>query len=1171
MLKTETRITLTLTPNGEALDLSWLQEDEPLGNKQQITPEMMQPLQAALSGYWQACARSTTPDLLQEAALQAASQELKALLITPIWDDLAALLPMDGDPPLLISFTSSDPELLAWPFELIMLEDAPKTPLGLRGDLSLRRLPAGCNDSVRCCTTLPPAPLRTFFLSHASADAAALGQEEEAFLQTMGRAMAMDNLEIIPRVGDDILIDDIRQAIHHFQPHVIHLNGAVVLDERNTPMLILDGPKGHAQQVTANQFEEEVLRSSGAQAVIISARLNRSGETPMAAMHAFAHRLSGLGAPFVMVCGHTLATEAGSDFFTPFYGALAAGLPLDTALTRAYQGVKAAEGLTGHYTAGAPVLYGQNARSMLLNHAPDAPRIHPEPIKEHFPVPDQAIFKVPQPFTGRRMERMAHEEALHSGATQSLLLYGPEGVGKSALASLFAWSLSRGQHIPIVLSGSPANPITVHRLVEAVGQVLIRHDLHEEHQLLDSEQLGLENRLTFIVELLNRRLCAVLFLDGLDHSINSTGHFSDPLLKTWLSTLLIRLSGVSRLIATSRIKPQWEATVLPHTVVTHELESIPDADFLKGFFNHAGLVRRLAAGDLQWSQVERLYALFLATFAPVRLLLNWADALPADELAKQCELILAHNKVELDPYGNHAPGRDANGQGLMQAILESAAEEDAKAWRTWAITRAWLPQSSFKDLCDEQDAETLNLALNRWAEQGIAQTIPGTDTSEPLYRLAPFVREALQSTDLGIDESTCKRQHARMGEILKTLIITDRSGQVGSSWFDLLLEAREHYYLADEPERYFEFTESAGTALARHGHIDAAIRLHMESRERTGEPAPMVAIARLHLETNRADEAHTWLERAIEASTGGKYPQVEGAALQTLAAMAISIRNTEQATTWLNQALAIQREYGDAAGEAASLNQLASMAMADGDLGTGMKHLQAALPLWKAAGNRVNRAATLHQLGILFLQSGEMKEALKNLEKALALYRLMGNAQDLGMILSQLGGIYFQKESMDTAKEYFEEALEHLQQESSLVPQLSFVLHQLATIHLNSGALKEAETHLKQALLLKQKLDDRRGEAAAFFQLGRLAKEKDKVEEAMRLIGISYQIDTEIGNPDAHQELEVFNHIAKTMEIPEYEADMIMQEAWESYGKDRGQTLIAEIFPIPKTIPIQAM
>ncbi|ABK44424.1 Tetratricopeptide TPR_2 repeat protein [Magnetococcus marinus MC-1] len=1171
MLKTETRITLTLTSKGDALEFSWLHENAALGSKHKLTAEMLQPLHAALSGYWQAYARATTPLLLQEAALQAASRELHALFIAPVWPELTGLLPMDGEPPLLLSIRCNTPQPLSWPFELIMLEDAPETPLGLRQDLYIRRLPAGSRDSVRCCTTLPPAPLRSFFIAHANANAAALAEQEGTYLQTIAQAMAVHHHEIIPRVGDAILMNDLRQAIHQFQPHIIHLNGALVMDEQEGPVILFDGPKGAPQQVTASQFEEEILRNSGAQAVVISARINRSGESPMAAIHAFAHQLSAVSGCFVLTCAKTMASAGASAFFTPLYAALAAGKSLDHALTRGCLESQQSDDLSGHFNAGAPVLYGENARSLLINNAADAPRIHPEPLQEHFPVPDQAIFKVPQPFTGRRMERMAHEEALHSGATQALLLYGPEGVGKSALGALFAWSLSRGQHIPIVLNGSPANPITVHRLVEAVAQVLLHHGLHEEHELLDSEQLTLESRLSFLVELLNRRLCAVILLDGLDHSMNNaTGTFADPLLKKWLSTLLVRLSGVSRLILTSRIKPQWEAAVLPHTAVILTLESVPKADYLKGFFNHAGLIKRLAAGDLTWPLVEQLYGLFLATFAPVRLLLNWADTLPADALAECCQEILAHDQVPLDPYSNHAPGSDASGQALMRQILQSVTEEEALGWQTWAVTRVWLPLSSLETLC-ELPVEHLSATLNRWVELGVAQSLPGTDTSDPLYRLTPFVREALQSKALCVNKEVCQRQHLRMGEILKSLILSDRSGQVGSSWFDLLLEAREHFFQGGDIAAYFEFSESVGTALARHGHIEAAIRLHMDARERSGQPAPMVSIARLYLETNRPDEARTWLERAVEASTGGKHPTVEGAALQTMAAMAMSERHVKQARVWLEQALAVQHQHHDAAGEAASLNQLANITLAEGDLAQGMTHLQAALPLWKKAGNRVNRAATLHQLGILFLQSGDMTEALKHLEKGLALYRLLGNGQDLGMLLSQLGGIYFQKQSSDTAKAYFEEAMEYLEQEPVLAPQLSFVLHQLATIHLNSGALKEAELHLKKALLLKQKLDDRRGEAAAFFQLGRLAKEKDKVEEAMRLIGISYHIDVEIGNPDAHQELEVFNFIAQSIEMPEYEAEMIMQEAWELYSKDRGHSLIAEIFPVPKTIPIKMM
>nr|CRH05044.1 conserved protein of unknown function [Candidatus Magnetococcus massalia] len=1171
MLKTETRLTLSLTPdsnNQGGITLAWQLEEAPLGEPWHCSSDDLQPLTAALQGYREACVRHTTPENLKASAVQSIATELLSCCFTPRWQELEAEL-LSVDTPILLTLSSSEPELLAWPLETVKLPDQPDQPLAQRAGIHLRRLPAGSQEPVRCCTTLPAGPLRIFFLAQDASDSEALAREERAFLQSIGEAMDSAGQEILPRVCDETALDAIAQGIQAFQPHIVHISSTVRLDDNGVPSMNVDAPSGRCQSISPTVLEKELLHDSGVQCVVISAPPNRSGESPATALHAFAHQLSRQASPFVMAHSAALDSKASPTLFQKLYGALAGSEHLDAALHAAVAQVQREHGFI---CSGLPALYGENARSPIYNSSPDAPRIHPEPLTEHTPLPDQAVLKVPHPFTGRRMERMSHEETLHNGACQVLLLNGPEGVGKSALAARLTWHLSRGKHIPIVLQSSPANPISVHRLVEAVGYVLQRNGLEEEHSILDSEQLKPEDRLTFIIELLNRRLCTVIYLDGLDHALTPEGSFKEPLLGEWLSQMMTRLSGLSRMVITTRLSPKWQVSTLPHTVVEEKLSEVPEADFLKSFFNHSGLIRRVVGGDMQWADVSKLYPLFLSTFAPVRLLLNWADSLPIETLRSSAEKILAHDKVTLNPYENHAPGMDAAGQTLMADLLSRSDEADVACWRRWAVTRLWLPVSSLNDFCEMEsegeDAIPLEEKLPLWAEQGVAQKIPATDTSEALFRLAPFVRDALQSPELGLKGEAYTEQHGRMGELLRTLILMNRSSELGLSWFDLLLEARSHFFQAQIQARFFEFTDSTAQALSRHGHFEAAIRLQMEAREWSGTPQPMVAIARLYLDAERPDEAHTWLERAIEASTGGQFPHTEGAALQTLAGMAVVMGQKEQAQNWLNQALKIQTQHEDAQGAAASHNQLAALAMREGNHDLAERHLTDALPLWKASGDRSGRAGTLHQLGIIQLQNGNPGEAMRSMEKALNLYRLMGSGEELAVLLPQLGSLYYQKGNMEAAKDYLEESLGMLEGSATFKPQLSYVLHQLATIKMGMGELESAETHLKHSLTLKQELEDRRGEAATFFQMGRLAKEKDKPEEAMRLIAISYQIDTEIGNPDAHQELELFQHFASTLEIPEHEADAILRETWESYGQDKGRSLIQQTFPVKKTIPI---
>jgi tetratricopeptide (TPR) repeat protein len=118
--------------------------------------------------------------------------------------------------------------------------------------------------------------------------------------------------------------------------------------------------------------------------------------------------------------------------------------------------------------------------------------------------------------------------------------------------------------------------------------------------------------------------------------------------------------------------------------------------------------------------------------------------------------------------------------------------------------------------------------------------------------------------------------------------------------------------------------------------------------------------------------------------------------------------------------------------------------------------------------------------------------------------------------------------------------------------------HGLASIDLNEGAYAAAREKLERALTMRQEIGDRYGEAAAWYQLGRVAVRQDKVVEGLRMLGLCYLIDHEIGHGDADSDFQAVAQVAAQLDYTPDQLAETLRDVWASYAYDRGATLLRQ-------------
>jgi thymidylate kinase len=123
------------------------------------------------------------------------------------------------------------------------------------------------------------------------------------------------------------------------------------------------------------------------------------------------------------------------------------------------------------------------------------------------------------------MQRLA--PALREGATQSLILTGGRGSGKSVLATALARMLAAQGFMPVALPSTFHAPLTVARLLFTCAAALHRHNPGAVRSLADAHR-SLSDRLEHLLDLLARQRM-VLLLDRFDVNLDPvTRRIKDP-------------------------------------------------------------------------------------------------------------------------------------------------------------------------------------------------------------------------------------------------------------------------------------------------------------------------------------------------------------------------------------------------------------------------------------------------------------------------------------------------------------------------------------------------------------------------------------------------------------------------------------------------------------------
>lgn len=255
------------------------------------------------------------------------------------------------------------------------------------------------------------------------------------------------------------------------------------------------------------------------------------------------------------------------------------------------------------------------------------------------------------------------------------------------------------------------------------------------------------------------------------------------------------------------------------------------------------------------------------------------------------------------------------------------------------------------------------------------------------------------------------------------------------------------------------------------------LRDAIEAARATGKPEKEIALwgelGSSYQDVGRNASAVECLQQAMAAARRLNDRKGEQKALGGLGDAYHALGELTKAIEIYQQYLSIVRQEGDPRLESYLLNNLGAVYGKLNRTPEAMACFERQLELTRETGDRAHEARVRGNLGVACINDKRAPEALEHFQQAIALQRELGNRTGEAEMLAYLGGVYFLMKEMNDALEAYEQAVALYRRLGDRRGESDMLWHQSLTLdHLGdrAGAIQCAQTALK----LRQEMNDPR-------------------------------------------------------------------------------------------------
>jgi tetratricopeptide (TPR) repeat protein len=284
-------------------------------------------------------------------------------------------------------------------------------------------------------------------------------------------------------------------------------------------------------------------------------------------------------------------------------------------------------------------------------------------------------------------------------------------------------------------------------------------------------------------------------------------------------------------------------------------------------------------------------------------------------------------------------------------------------------------------------------------------------------------------------------------------------------------------------------------------------------------------LGRAHLALGEQQQALECLKRAtalLEAT--GKQGE-QAVALNNLGGVYRALGERQQALEYFTKALKLMEEIGRQAGRGGVLHNIGSIYHEQEEHAQSLIYLMQALPLLKAEGDVLGEASALHYLGGISNALGEHRWALQWLQQAFNRREAIGDRPGMAETLSLMGGVYNDMGDQRQALEYRTKALAFLEAVGNPTEQ-GTELYNLGGTYYQLGNYRQAIAYFQQALSIWETVNDEKRQAQTLLIMGEAYQKLGELQQALQNYEralVVHKVEDEIRGTILHDLGEVYH------------------------------------------------